>query len=696
MKTAPRLTITIQALVVLFFAITSNLASAQIDTVAIDNYATKAPFFKTFNVEKLTAYLVEPYASDAEKVRSISTWIGTHIKYDLDVLRGAKYKGKSPKNTLRKRKAICEGYAELFRSMCDEANIEAYAVNGYDKGAMWERDDEFIRDNHAWNSVRIDGDWYLLDLTWFAGKSVEKKRAIRRWMYYKFSIPFTPKYKFHFARNEKYYLADPHVFIEDHAPDLACWQLLDTIVPIEVFEMDSVTEFFENPSQYATDYVTGYPYKDSVRYFTHVGEPDIHLLMAKSAHWYNPKNNRILAEGNSLFAQDFVASTAISIDGPQQKIDNYDSAIVHYKIALDAYRLYSKDCRREYKRRKTKNAAITKDALTANKAIISDLKKQRRTLTSFRSKAQSNRLKLKGMNSATGAEQGRIDPTKIERTKSAKAVTPEMLAQRVFNDTTISMHSDSVAIFVDSFNVAQQKFSDGIVEVQNLRFSYTDNGDGMVDWVSERTVFRKYWSWNDTEYYLELTNLINNELQDEKQHFANFDSITANEVYATAKSIRSIYRQEKKQLKAQLKLIKKNKKLDSANVYDQQYEAMCEQHSDAIDRYSAANDKMMAHLSRDRAENKFDRKKVLQWIAALNYENKLERKRNRLYNRYYLKSMVSALKAANRHKSSIHKQISYTQKLKRKSKDELRKLEQELKNQRETPTPPEQNILTVR
>lgn len=52
-------------------------------------------------------------------------------------------------------KAVCEGYARAFQYLLMQAGIPSYVVTGESKGEA-----------HAWNLVKIDGEYYYVDLTW--------------------------------------------------------------------------------------------------------------------------------------------------------------------------------------------------------------------------------------------------------------------------------------------------------------------------------------------------------------------------------------------------------------------------------------------------------------------------------------------------------------------------------------------------
>ena len=65
-------------------------------------------------------------------------------------------------------KAVCEGYAESFQYLLQRVGIQSIEVFGY--GIT--KPEIGAGENHAWNIVRIDGQYYLTDLTWDDQKNV--------------------------------------------------------------------------------------------------------------------------------------------------------------------------------------------------------------------------------------------------------------------------------------------------------------------------------------------------------------------------------------------------------------------------------------------------------------------------------------------------------------------------------------------
>lgn len=59
------------------------------------------------------------------------------------------------------KSGICSGFAETLRNLLAERGIESKYVSGWTKG----NGDGGNRTGHAWNQVRLDGEWYNCDIT---------------------------------------------------------------------------------------------------------------------------------------------------------------------------------------------------------------------------------------------------------------------------------------------------------------------------------------------------------------------------------------------------------------------------------------------------------------------------------------------------------------------------------------------------
>ncbi len=100
--------------------------------------------------------------SDYEKELAIYDWILHSTSYDSDYTSQAPNANPDPDNNnpyglLINHKAICTGYTYTFQLFMDLLGIDCVSVEGTTHRGTEE---------HDWNVVKLDGDWYCVDLTW--------------------------------------------------------------------------------------------------------------------------------------------------------------------------------------------------------------------------------------------------------------------------------------------------------------------------------------------------------------------------------------------------------------------------------------------------------------------------------------------------------------------------------------------------
>jgi hypothetical protein len=186
---------------------------------------------------QLAYKLTAPFHSDLEKVRAIFRWIAENIAYHVytptwrgtvstinyeaqdDAMTDLKPLNERISNiVLKKRTAICDQYARLFKTLCDYAGICSEIISGYARPDMYRSPKRFTT-NHTWNAVQIDGTWHLLDVTWASGYLSYNRRAFIK------------------SFDDYYFLTAPEKFIRDHYPDNLHWTLLDVIPPAREYEV---------------------------------------------------------------------------------------------------------------------------------------------------------------------------------------------------------------------------------------------------------------------------------------------------------------------------------------------------------------------------------------------------------------------------------------------------------------------------
>lgn len=168
----------------------------------------------------LSDYVSERLNSEEKLSNFFYHWIGQNVSYDYIGLEKTKngdiedlriqHTLQKPKEVFENRKAICSGYANLYQWFMDDLGIESEIIIGHIRDKRNHYVDLNNMDfSHAWNAVKIDGRWRLVDTTW--GNSNDPNQA------------------------EYYYDINPKWLIATHYPLEAKWQLLDEPLDLDSF-----------------------------------------------------------------------------------------------------------------------------------------------------------------------------------------------------------------------------------------------------------------------------------------------------------------------------------------------------------------------------------------------------------------------------------------------------------------------------
>ncbi len=177
-----------------------------------DSIALYFPKKKYKTATEIAAALTEDLKTEQEKFRAIFRWITDNIEYN-----------KSAQNVIetdkvvRKNKAVCQGFSNLLKEMCNAVNIPCEVITGYTKTEAKDINKPLKKTDHAWNCVQLYDAWYLVDVTW----ATSKYNVVTR------------KYMKEF--DEHYYLTPSEKFILDHYPKDKKYQFLDKPIKKKVF-----------------------------------------------------------------------------------------------------------------------------------------------------------------------------------------------------------------------------------------------------------------------------------------------------------------------------------------------------------------------------------------------------------------------------------------------------------------------------
>ena len=198
-------------------------------------------------VDKLAKKINQDFSSDEDKVKALFCWLTSNIEYDLEeyynpssrrvffrykteeerIIKLQEIKDNTVSETVRNKKAVCEGYAQTFTKICNLLNIESQVISGYARFGYQEIGKPKSNSNHAWNAVKINNKWIYIDATWGAGSVVNGK-----WK--SFFKPY-------------YYNMPKEKVLKSHLPESSLCQLkLDTISKEKFYDQPIYTNKFLN------------------------------------------------------------------------------------------------------------------------------------------------------------------------------------------------------------------------------------------------------------------------------------------------------------------------------------------------------------------------------------------------------------------------------------------------------------------
>ena len=117
-------------------------------------------------VEKVVKEIITDGMTELEKELAINQYLCDTAEYDMEALENAQENdfaevdeefndAFTPYGVLLNKTGVCSSYAGAFKLLAEEAGLECIVVTGYLEGDL----------PHAWNKVKIDGAWNIVDTT---------------------------------------------------------------------------------------------------------------------------------------------------------------------------------------------------------------------------------------------------------------------------------------------------------------------------------------------------------------------------------------------------------------------------------------------------------------------------------------------------------------------------------------------------
>jgi transglutaminase/protease-like cytokinesis protein 3 len=220
-------------------------------TIFAQDYSKVDSVVKTYpkvfsSVDRLAGRIKKDFTKEDEKARAIFTWIATNIKYDVEEYLKIRYidtfttlsENEVAAKVLFERKGVCADYSKLYKVIAEKAGLEAVYISGFSKTTISDVGKLPKDTDHAWNAVKIAGEWKLLDVTWGAGSITDDKKPV-----------FVQEF------NDTYFFTKPEKFYLKHFPEDTKW----------LFVKKTLKEFAALPIYYNLDYEIVAPEKSVFR-----------------------------------------------------------------------------------------------------------------------------------------------------------------------------------------------------------------------------------------------------------------------------------------------------------------------------------------------------------------------------------------------------------------------------------------------
>ncbi|MDC7997278.1 transglutaminase domain-containing protein [Gilvibacter sediminis] len=208
--------------------LSANFSAAQENFERVDAVIQLYPK-RAASVEQIAGFINRDFSSEADKLRAIYGWLINNIAYDPNEYKALdysfttvsernkkqeKFRQQLINRVIEKGVAVCEGYAFVFERLCELTGVTSYLVRGDSKASLADIGRKFDV-NHMWNIALIDGNTYLFDATWGAGRYTDR---------------------FEKDTTYSFFMADPQQFVYTHLPLLEEDQLLTQPLSRAIFE----------------------------------------------------------------------------------------------------------------------------------------------------------------------------------------------------------------------------------------------------------------------------------------------------------------------------------------------------------------------------------------------------------------------------------------------------------------------------
>lgn len=332
------------------------------------------PFFANSQNTQLKKTLKQINIDKKDPVQSVFEWVATHVKYDVKKLKKViktGNKGKSQtvnerlNDVLKTRKGVCQHYSELFAALMTELGYEAKVITGFTNKTNIAGENTSL--GHAWNAVKVKGEWKLYDATWAAGGVRNGKKFIKNY-------------------NSDWHDVHPKEMIRTHIPFDPMWQLLEKPLSYKRF-----LDF-----KFASDYPATLNYNELI---------ELHFEKSEKDQWQDALNrSKTLGTGNALLQQwsqmmkanvqimkknEVINAKNKKVTARNEQIDVLNRGVSIMKSVTEQFNKYIKAKNKQFKEPHWTKSRLEK--------MMQTLQNQTKEAVSIYHSVQSEDAKLKAM-----------------------------------------------------------------------------------------------------------------------------------------------------------------------------------------------------------------------------------------------------------------------------------------------------------
>ncbi len=451
--------------------------------------STEKYFFNRGNIAKLTANVTKDMHSEEDKVLAIHEWITHHLKWKNSKTHETHY--KTARKVLLKRKGAASAYVILFNEMCKFAKIECEIVRGNvtPEFSINYNPKAYEISNHSWNAVKINGKWFVLDVTFDAGCMQKKKYSVKKFIEKNIVIPYPggvkrfyfikKKSKFTHKPSRDYYLKNQEM-LETHFPLMPMWQLSEDTISSNIYRK-KLWERKAHINSSSGEYE--YDYNKEIDDYVFSVHPD--LVEGTDGNQHNDTNFVALANGEVQFVNK-------SINLFKQRPINEEGQFTDRLIEIDS--LFSK---LNESKSHLKNATQIEKKIYAsnikvhklrNKTVTSENRKRQNKLSVIQDKTVQLSRQFKHenhqINEKSGAHQHKI--RKYEQwTPSFKETKP--VSDKVYNQAIKTIET----LFANTYVIKAKMDSLENEFDEQLKEDFTSLKKNIIDTLIQETVWEK-------------------------------------------------------------------------------------------------------------------------------------------------------------------------------------------------------------